>query len=93
MISKVTKIPVPGNLIGMGLLFLALTLRLIRVETMELSSGILLKYLALFLIPAGVGLVEHVDLISANFIPILVAMTASTFLVISVSGLLVRYLK
>ena len=60
---------VPGSVIGMILLFLALQTKLIKEE--------------LSFIPAGVGLMAQMDVVLANWWVILVAIVVSSILVIA----------
>lgn len=71
-ISTAFKVPIPGNVLGMGLLTMALVKGWVKLEDVEDVSGFLLSYLGIFFIPPGVGLMLYFDLISAQWIAILV---------------------
>lgn len=86
MISRGLKIPVPGNVIGMGLLLLALLAGVIRLEWVEEAADLLLSHLALFFVPAGVGVMVYFELIGREWLPIVVATVVSTFVVMAVTG-------
>ncbi|PLY01709.1 MAG: CidA/LrgA family protein, partial [Desulfuromonas sp.] len=61
--SRVLDLPIPGNVIGMALLLLALSVGWVREEAIREASELLLSYLALFFVPAGVGVMLYFDLI------------------------------
>ncbi len=86
MISRGAGIPIPGNVIGMGLLIVALWLKIVRVEWVQEAADLLLSHLALFFIPAGVGVMVYFDLIRREWLPISVALVVSTFAVMAATG-------
>mgnify|MGYP002265813871 CR=1 FL=1 len=52
----------------------------------------LIGNLSLCFVPAGVGVMLHVELIGADWLPISVALVASTLLAIAVTALLMQWL-
>lgn len=81
-----TGIPVPSSIIGMLLLTAALKLRIIRLFWIDKVSDFLVKNLGFFFVPAGVGLMRCLDLISEQWLPIVAASVISTFLIIATTG-------
>lgn len=51
-------IPIPGNVMGMALLFLLLSAGVVKVEQLEVAGGFLLKHISFFFIPIAVGLMN-----------------------------------
>ncbi len=84
---------VSGNILGMVLLFAALTLGWIDAEKVRPAAKFLLGTMALFFIPYGVGLMTSHRAIMDNFWAIIVAATVSTALVIAVAGWVFQYVK
>ncbi len=93
MISAGLNLPIPGNVIGMGLLLLALNLKLVRTQWVEDAVELLLSHLALFFVPAGVGVMVYFDLIAAEWFPITVSTVLSTFVVMAVTGWVAKLLE
>ena len=91
-LSTLLALPVPGNVLGMGLLLLALNFKLVRPEWVEEAVNLLLSNLALFFVPAGVGVMVYFDLIAAEWLPIVVATVLSTFVVMAVTGWVATWL-
>ena len=84
---------VPGSVIGMILLFCALSLKWVRPGHVKKVSMFLLDNMMLFFIPVGVGLIPSYTLLSRYMLAIIVASLVSTVLVIAVVGLVEQKLE
>lgn len=89
----VSGISIPGTVLGMVLLFLALMTKLIRLEQIELIAKFLLDHLAFLFVPAGVGLMSSWQVIGKSWLPILLIVLFSTILVVGVTGWTVQLMK
>jgi holin-like protein len=85
-VSYLLDLPIPGNVLGMGFLLIALTTNLVDVKWFEEAAELLLSNMALFFVPAGVGVMVYGELIAAEWLPITVATVLSTFVVMAVTG-------
>jgi len=92
-ISRLTGIPIPGNVLGMILLLVGLITGLIQLSMIDRITRFLLDHLAFFFIPAGVGLINSLDLLAAQWMGILAVTVLSTVLVMAVTGLTVQFLN
>lgn len=92
-LSLFLHLPVPGNVLGMVLLTLALSCRLVRVEDVKPAADALLKHLALLFVPPGVGLLLYFDLLKQSWLALGVAFVASTLLVLAVVGHVQQWLE
>jgi holin-like protein len=88
----VLHLPVPGPVVGMALLFIALMLRGGANQDLRDTSGGLLRHLSLLFVPAGVGVMAHLNRIANEWLPISVSLVASTLLTIAVTALVMRSL-
>jgi len=86
VLSRGLNIPVPGNVLGMGLLLAALGFGWIRLDWIQEAADLLLSHLALFFVPAGVGVMVYAALIEKEWLPIVVATVVSTFVVMAATG-------
>jgi len=93
IISRLLDLPIPGNVMGMGLLLLGLVVGWVDVKWIEEASEILLSNMTLFFVPAGVGVMVYSDLIAAEWLPITVATVVSTFVVMAITGILAQTLE
>ncbi|KAA0182086.1 CidA/LrgA family protein [Cupriavidus gilardii] len=90
--SYALRLPVPGPVIGMILLFcwLAIDDRLLAI--IQGTTAELLKHLSLLFVPAGVGIMVHGSRIGGEWMPIIVALALSTWLAIATTALVTRAL-
>jgi holin-like protein len=84
-----TGVPLPGPVVGLVLCVLLLLARdrvggLVPAElrdgTFEQTGRGLLSHLSLLFIPAGVGVIQRLDVLAANAVAIVVAVVMSTVL-------------
>jgi holin-like protein len=92
VISQALDLPIPGPVVGMALLFAALTQRWMRSEQLRDSAQNLLQHLSLLFVPAGVGVMLHVQRVAEEWVPIVAALVASTVLAIAAAALTTRWL-
>jgi holin-like protein len=79
-IARETGVPVPGTVIGILIMLLALLLLRRVPEALQSASVYLLGHLNLFYVPAGVGVMGYLALVANDLWPIVITMFASTFL-------------
>lgn len=77
---------IPGNVVGMLLLFFLLSTKLIREEWIDVSAGFLTKHLAFFFIPIAVGLLAYGDLLRTDGLALLVVLIISLVIGIIVTA-------
>ncbi len=92
VIVQFTSLPVPGPVVGLLLLFLSLCIRGNLAAPLRDTANGILQHLSLLFVPAGVGVMVHFARVSGEWLPILVAILASTALAIAVSALVMRAL-
>ena len=90
LIKYLFDIPVAGNIIGMLLLFLALKQKWVKLSAIIPASDNLLEFLVLFFIPYGVGLMVYFDLVKAYWLPMTIAVIASTLLTLYITGIILQ---
>ena len=74
---------IPGSVIGMVLLFLALAFKVVKPNKVKKLSTLLTENMGLFFLPAGVGLMNSLGIISQYWVVIVTASVVSTILVIA----------
>jgi holin-like protein len=108
LIATGFDLPIPGPVIGMGLLFVALLVRGSAArsarsrplsqgarglgEGLERAAQGLLNQLSLLFIPAGCGIITHLALIRDEWLPITVSLVGSTLIAIAVTALTMQAL-
>ncbi|MGA7777304.1 MAG: CidA/LrgA family protein [Paraburkholderia sp.] len=91
-VSYLFKLPVPGPVIGMLLLFGFLMLRPQAADAIEPTALELLRHLSLLFIPAGVGIMVSAGKIRGDGLAVVVSLAVSTTLAIAVTALVTRAL-
>lgn len=87
------KLPIPGPVIGMVLLFCYLVLQDGAAEKLAPTSLGLLKHLGLLFVPAGVGIMIHSQRVASEWLPIALALVASTIVSIVVAAAVICRLR
>lgn len=80
IIARGLAIPVPGPVIGMGLLLLALLLRPAVETHVRAASTAILANLSLLFVPAGVGVVGNLEVLTADGPALMLVLFISTLL-------------
>jgi holin-like protein len=88
IIHRLVGLPLSGPIIGMVLLLVALTVCGGASEEFNRSGQSTLGYLSLFFVPPGVGVMQHLALMRAQWLPTLLAVIISTVLAM-ISGAIV----
>lgn len=90
VIARGLDLPVPGPVLGMLFLFIALALRGGASSDLQATSQGLLQHLSLLFVPAGTGIVVHLHRVADEWLPLLVALLASTVATLVVTALVMR---
>ncbi|CEH35161.1 CidA/LrgA family protein [Romboutsia lituseburensis] len=81
---------IPGSIIGMVLLFILLQFKVIKLEKVNEISDFFLDNMAIFFIPAGVSLINSLNLIIDNIFVLIVSIVISTAMVMYITGIVVE---
>jgi holin-like protein len=92
VISQMFKLPVPGPVVGMALLFLLLLFPSNLSERLRETAQRILQHLSLLFVPAGVGVMLHARRISDEWLAISVALIVSTVLTVAATALTISVL-
>lgn len=90
-LSSYMPIAIPGSIIGLLLLFLMLALKIIPPDRVRCGCDAFMRYMTILFIPAAMGIMDNYQLLWQNFMPIMVAIVASTAIAIILIGLLAQY--
>jgi len=86
IIKYLFDIPIAGNIIAMILIFISLKLKIIKLEDVKPASDQLIKYMVVFFIPYGVGMMAFYDVLKENWIPIIFATLISTVITLYITA-------
>lgn len=93
LLQRLLKLPIPGNVLGMLILFTCLCTGVIKLEMINEISDFLLDHLAFFFIPAGVGLLACTDALNGKWLAFLGVCIITTIIVMIITGHTVQILK
>jgi len=93
IIVRVAKIPIPGPVIGMVILFCGLSFRRGIPPELEKVGGVLHRYLPLLFVPAGAGIVTNLDLLMKFWAPFAGSIIVGTIITIAVTGVVMQLLN
>ncbi len=85
-LAALLPFPFPSSVMAMVLLFLLLSMKLVKPRQIENFSGFLLKNMALLFIPSGVGILESLDALRGSVLPLLVICMVTTVLTFAVTA-------
>ena len=85
-IVQILSLQFPGSIIGLFLLFSCLYFKIIPVELIKDGAGFLLAFLALFFIPATVGIMDYPELLSWAGLGMVLSIIISTIITIVITG-------
>ncbi|RSD26167.1 CidA/LrgA family protein [Mesobacillus subterraneus] len=77
---------IPGNVVGMVLLFLLLWSRLVRLEWIEDASDFLVKHLSFFFVSISVGLMTLGGLLAKNGLQLAIILVFSAIIGMAFAG-------
>jgi len=74
-ISVLFHLPIPGSIIGLIILFLALQFKWLRVRHVNMVGNFLLANMTILFLPPAVGIMEKFDVIAPYLLPIMKVIT------------------
>jgi len=83
---RLSGAPIPGPVLGMLLLTFLLYFRGQLPERLRNNCIDLLSHLSLLFVPAGVGIMLHLERVAAEWLPLLSAIILSTWLTLAVTA-------
>ena len=91
LLARGLHAPLPGPVLGLLILLLALNFRALR-EPVAAAAELLLSHLSLLFVPVGVGVMTHLDLIGQYGLRMLLAIALSTWIGLAVTALVLKAL-
>ena len=92
-IVRLTGLPLPGNVVGVILLYVLLNLGLIKLEHVQDAADFLLRHLVFFFIPVAVDLMNWGGLFYTYGFKLALAIVVSTILTFLVAGHVAQWLQ
>ena len=89
--ARALGVKLPGPVIGMLVLLVALSLPFVR-EPVEAAADALLQHLSLLFVPVGVGVIAHLGVLAEHGWRLALVLIASTILGMAATALVLRAL-
>jgi len=90
VIARGLALPIPGPVLGMLFLFVALLIKGGPGENLQTTSQNLLQHLSLLFVPAGTGIMVHLHRVSDEWLPLLASLLVSTLATLIVTALVMK---
>ena len=86
VLARSLNLPIPGPVIGMLMLFVALVLRGGPGEELQTTSQTLLQHLSLLFVPAGTGIMIHLHRVADEWMALTLSLLISTLVTLVVTA-------
>ena len=93
VLARGLNLAVPGPVLGMVLLFLALWLRGGAGSQLQSTSQTLLQHLSLLFVPAGTGIMVHLHRVADEWLALLLSLLVSTLATLVVTALVMKFFQ
>ena len=80
IVEKLLPFDFPASVIGMVLLFVLLSCKILKVEHIREKSDFLLANMAFFFVPAGVSIINYFDVLKSSVVQLLLICLFTTVL-------------
>jgi len=92
-IVALLRLPLPGNVAGLLLTFVALSSGVLPLRLVEQGAGLLVRNLPLFFVPLAVGFVTQHELLAAHGLAIVAALMGSAAIGFAVTGRVAQFVS
>jgi Putative effector of murein hydrolase LrgA len=82
----------PPTIIGMFILFILLKFKVLKLSSIEDISSTLLEYLPFMFLPIGVGIINVLDVLKNDLIPIIVTVCLTVIVVMITTGKTIQFM-
>ena len=90
VIGELLPIAFPASVIAMLLLLLCLMTGVLKIDHIREKSDFLLANMAFFFIPAGVNVINYLDILKANWLPLLLICVITTVITFAATAYSIR---
>ena len=90
LVEAVIPFAFPASVIGMILLFFLFALKVIKVHHIREKSDFLLHNMSFFFIPAGVSILNYLDVLARCIVPLILICVVSTILTFAATAYAIR---
>ena len=92
-LQRIIPLPIPSSVYGLALLFLALNLKLVKVEQVKDAGSFLVSIMPILFVPPLAKILLSWDIISPQIAAIAIICVTTTVFIFAVSGLVTKWLQ
>ncbi|MBC5618742.1 CidA/LrgA family protein [Streptococcus anginosus] len=92
-ISYLFHLPIPGSIIGLLLLFLALQFKIFRLRHVSMVGNFLLANMTILFLPPAVGIMDKFHVIAPYLLPIVLIIVGAIVINVIVIAVVVHFIK
>ncbi|MGF6907376.1 CidA/LrgA family protein [Fusobacterium sp. PH5-44] len=92
VLTETLHLPIPGNVLGMILLFIVLFAKILKFDLIKDSGNFLLANMVVFFIPSTVGIIKDYHQIQNDLLKILLIIFISTIITMVITGRVVQFI-
>lgn len=85
-------LPIPASIYGLALLFLALCLKIVKLEQVAETGAFLRSLLPMLFVAPAVNILENWGLIAGQILPIILVILGTTVSTFGIAGTVTKYL-
>jgi putative effector of murein hydrolase LrgA (UPF0299 family) len=90
-VVRLASLPIPGPVVGMVLLFAVMVARMPLTPTLGETADGLLRHLSLLFVPAGTGVIQHLDRLGTDAMRLLAIVVLATAITLAVTALVFEF--
>ena len=91
-LQRIIPLPIPASVYGLTLLFLALCLKIVKVDQVKQTGAFLTSILPILFVSPAVNIVDDWGLIRNDLLPIVLIMIGSTVLTFGIRGRVAQWM-
>ncbi|KLI45528.1 CidA/LrgA family protein [Brachyspira hyodysenteriae] len=93
ILSKTLKLPIPGNVIGMMLLFFLLLTGIVKESNIDEASELLIANMSLLFIPGTLAIIDEYQYVKAEIIPFVIICIFMAVIIMIATGLSAQFFE
>lgn len=93
ILKALIPLPIPETIYGMLLLFILFAIKAIKTDDIRKTSDAILDNFAFLFVPAGVGIIENLDLFKQNIVVILIITIITAAIALAITMLVVEAMQ
>ena len=90
-LQRLIPLPIPASVYGLALLFVALCLKIVKLEQIREVGGFMTSILPVLFVSPAVGIIDCWTLISPNLLTLALLIVASTAVTFGVAGKITQW--